>query len=234
MIDLRFLTASPLFGVGLTAGTLMFYTFLFRKARTPLLNPLLFTIASIIGFLMAAGIPYENYAKGGEVLSFFLGPTIVALAIPLYKQFDRLKANVVPLFTAIFAGVFFAMSSIILLGKLIGISRDLVVTIMPIGTTSAISMNLSELQGGNPALTMFYVSMAGISGYMANVKVLDLLRVTSVPARGIAIGTVSHAMGVKRAFELGEEEGAFASLSLSITGIVTTVLMPVLTRLYSL
>lgn len=231
MADWRLLLDTPLFGVSLTIGMMVFYTRLFKHARSPLLNPLLFSIASIIGLLLAAGIPYESYEKGGAVLSFFLGPAIVSLAVPLYRQFDRLKANALPIFVGIIAGVVVSLSSAVLLARLFQLSRELTVSLMPLGTTSAISMNLAQMQGGDRALTMFFVNVAGISGYMMSVKVLDAVKVTNPAARGIALGNTSHAMGTKRGFELGEEEGAMASLALSITAVVTTVMMPLFIRL---
>jgi len=230
---LRFLD-TPLFGVSLTIGMLSLFTWLFKNAKSPLLNPLLFSIASIIGLLLALGIPYDTYAKGGAMLSFFIGPAIVALAVPLYKQVDRLKANALPILLGITVGVAVSLSLGVLLSRLLGFSRELMVSLMPLGSTSAISLDLSRMQGGDPALTIFFVNIAGVSGYMMSVKLLHWAGVTGRAACGIALGTASHAMGVKRGLEMGEEEGAMASLALSITSVVTTLLMPLFIRVLGL
>ena len=42
-------------------------------------------------------------------------------------------------------------------------------------------------------------------------------------AKGIAIGTASHAVGTAKAMEMGETEGAMSSLSIAVSGLMTVI-----------
>ena len=42
-------------------------------------------------------------------------------------------------------------------------------------------------------------------------------------AKGIAIGTASHAIGTSKAMELGDIEGAMSSLSIVVSGLITVI-----------
>lgn len=230
-MNLLDLTASPLFGFTLTIGVMVFYTLLMGRSKSMWLNPFLFAMFTIIAILLLAKIPYENYEKGASMLAFFMGPAIVALAVPLYKQFDRLKANALPVLLGILAGVTVSIASGIALSALLGLSREMLVSMAPKGATSAISMNLAAMLGGDPAMTVTFVNIAGMVGYLFGAKVFGLFRIDNPMARGIGLGTASHAMGTKRALEMGEEAGAMSSLSIGLAGILTSFLMPLLTRL---
>lgn len=233
-MKLELITTSPLFGFTLTIAIMLFYQYIFRRAKSSLLNPMLFSMVSIIAFLMLTGIPYEHYRAGASILSFFLGPTIVALAVPLYKQFDKLKANAVPILAGISIGVIVSISSGILLSQLFGLSREVIVSMAPKGATSAISMNLSQLQGGDASMTVTFVNIAGIFGYMVAIKAYQLLKITSPVAKGIGLGTSAHALGTRRALEMGEEEGAMSSLAIGVAGVLTTIFMPLLVSLFGI
>ncbi len=234
MTDINVFFSNPLFGVTLTVGTMVFFHLLFKKAKSPLLNPMIFSIAAIIAFLRLTGIPYESYENGTKILTFFLGPAIVSLAVPLYRQIDQLKANALPILFGIALGVAVSIISGIGLSLLFGLNREVAVSMAPKGTTSAISMSLSSVFGGNPSMTVAFVNVAGIFGYSIGEKTLDLLRISNPVARGVSLGTASHIMGTRRAFEMGEKEGAMGSLSIGVAGVLTSLLMPLIIRLFGL
>lgn len=226
--------ASPVFGFTLTVAVMIGYQVLFSKWKSPLLSPFIFSIATIIALLLALGIPYESYRQGASVLSYFMGPAIVALAVPLYRQFDKLKAHALPILFGIACGVFVSITSGVFLSHLFGLNQETIISIAPQGTSSAIAMSLSQALGGDPAMTVAFVNVAGNFGYLAGVFILKFLGIQHPIARGVALGTASHAMGTTRALALGEEEGAMASLSIGLAGVFTSVLMPLLLGLFGL
>lgn len=57
-------------------------------------------------------------------------------------------------------------------------------------------------------------------------KLCSLFRITDPMARGVAIGTSSHAIGTAKALEMGQVEGAISSLSIAVAGILTAILCP--------
>ena len=230
-MDWSLITASPLFGVLLTVGTLLAYTLLFARFKTPLLNPFLFAMFTIIGLLLLFKIPYEHYEKGASILSFFMGPSIVALAIPLYRQLDKLKRHALPILAGVLVGVVVSMASGILLARLFALGRELAVSFAPKGVTSAIAYSLSQDFGGLGTISVTLVIIAGLSGYMMGARAMALIGIKNPVARGIGLGTSAHAMGTKKALEMGEEEGAMASLAIGLAGVLTSLLMPLFTSL---
>lgn len=225
---------NPLFGLVLTIGTLILFLRLFRGKRNPLLNPMVFSIAAIILFLELTGIPYETYAKGGDIISFFLGPVTVALAIPLYKQYNKLKADAAPIFVGITVGSAVAIISTIGLGLLMNLNFNMLMSLAPKATTSAIAMDISSSLGGDPALTVTFVVLAGSTGFMFGESIFNLLGIKHRTSKGLALGTASHAFGTNRALLMGEVEGAMSSLAIGVAGIITTLILPLLLNLFGL
>ena len=50
---------------------------------------------------------------------------------------------------------------------------------------------------------------------------MKIFRIKEPVAKGLAIGTASHAIGTTKALEIGEIEGAMSSLSIAVAGILT-------------
>ncbi len=225
---------TPIFGVTITLIVFLFYKKIFAKAKNPLLNPLIFSIATIILFLYLTGIDYEYYNKGGSIITFFLGPLTVSLAVPLYKQIDKLKENAIPILISILMGSIVGVLSVIGIGKLFGFNKELLMSLTPKATTTAIAIDLSNSLGGKPAMTVAFVVVAGTTGYMIGEPILNLLGIKSSTAKGIAFGTASHAFGTNKALSIGEEEGAMSSLAIGIAGIITAIIAPIIVKILNL
>ena len=54
-------------------------------------------------------------------------------------------------------------------------------------------------------------------------SVCKLFKIEEPIAKGIAIGTASHAIGTSKAMELGDIEGAMSSLSIVVSGLITVI-----------
>jgi len=217
---------TPIFGVGISILAFTISSYIARRTKVMLLNPLLVAMIIIVGILLAFDIDYETYNLGGQMITFFLGPATVVLAVPLYKQRALLKGNLIPILVGIIVGSAAGILFVVFAGKLLGLDRLLVASLVPRSTTTPIAMEISTLLDGNPALTAIFVSVMGISGYMFGEKLLKLFKVDHPVAKGIAIGTTSHAVGTAKAMELGEVEGAMSSLAISVAGIVTVLMVP--------
>ncbi len=233
-MDWSLITNSPLFGFLITIFTLMVYQKLFQNAKSPLLSPFLFSMITLIILFTVAKIPYTHYEKGASILSFFMGPAIVALAIPMYKQFDKLKANALPILLGVTAGVLVSLLSGILLSLLMGLTRELAISMAPKGATSAISLSLSKTLGGDPALTVTFVNISGIFIYVFGVQLLRLFGIKEALPLGIGLGTAAHAIGTKRSMEFSPEAGAYASLGIGLAGVMTSLLMPLVLKICGL
>ena len=161
-------------------------------------------------------------------------PATVALAVPLYLQFDRLKKLALPLAGALLAGSVTAIVSAVGIAWLLGAADATLLSVAPKSVTAPIAMGIAEKIGGIPSLTAVLVIMTGVSGAMMAKYVLDALRITDHGVRGFAVGVAAHGIGTARAFQVSEQAGAFAGLGMGLNGLVTAILMPLLLTLWRL
>jgi len=199
-----------------------------RTGGHPLAQPVLVAIVVIGVAITLLDVDYSDYRSGTELIAFWLGPATVALAVPLHRNAHRLKGFVVPMLVAIPLGA--AVSILLAYGtvQLLGGGEELALTMAPKATTTPVSIALSEENGGLPPLTAVLTIVAGILGAVAGPAVLTLLRVREPRARGLAMGAVSHGIGTSRSLHDDETEGAFAGLSMGLTALATSVLLPLI------
>lgn len=222
---------TPIFGLLLSILAFEVGLFINKKTKLPILNPLIIGIGLIIGFLLAFDIDYEVYNKGGSVISFFLGPATVSLAIPLYKQIEKLKENGVPVIVGILAGCIVAVGIVIYLGKIFGLDEVLILSLAPKSATAAISSEISKQIGGLPSLTVAVTVLTGITGNVLGPYICKLFKIKDEVAVGIGMGTASHAIGTAKAMELGEVQGDMSSLAISVTALLTVFIAPLLVKI---
>ena len=96
-------------------------------------------------------------------------------------------------------------------------------TFLPKSITTAIGMGVAEELGGYTAITAAVIIVTGILGNMTAEFVCKICKITEPVAKGVAIGTASHAVGTAKAMEMGETEGAVSSLSIVVAGLLTVV-----------
>lgn len=195
--------------------------FLRRKTGLALFNPLLIAILMTMAVLVLFHIDYETYEEGGRVLSYFLTPATVALAVPLYRQAGVLRKHGVAIGIGVLSGVLTSLFSTLLLAVLFGLSHTEYVTLLPKSITTAIGMGVSAELGGTVTITVAVIIVTGIVGNMTGSWICRLFRIREPLAKGLAFGTAAHAVGTARALELGELEGAMSGLSIVLAGVFT-------------
>lgn len=207
---------------------------LYNRYKSPLLNPLLWSIGSIIALIMFKTFNYENYKANTQAISFFLGPATVILALPMYRQRRLLKEALLPILGGIFVSVVCSALSLTLIGFLLGIDQTLYLSLLPKSITTPIGISASELIGGIPALTVVSIILTGILGAMIAPSLLQLIGVKSAIAKGIGIGASTHVVGTSKAIEMGEIEGAMSSLSIALAGVLTYAFLPLFLKLLTI
>ena len=223
---IEFLRSSAVWGVVLTVCSYALGTFLNRKTKAAWCNPLLLGSIFVIVFLSLSGIPYGDYKQNTSVMNYLLLPATVSLAVPLYEQWELLQKNVAAILAGISAGVITSIGCILLIALVFHLTPEIAVSLLPKSVTTAIGVDVSTELGGIPALTTVVIVLTGITGNLIAVGLCRLLRITDPIARGIAIGTSSHAIGTSKALEMGAVEGAMGRLSIAVAGILTAVLCP--------
>lgn len=206
--------------------------FIKKKWGLAVFNPLLIAIALVIAFLLLFHVDYETYDAGAKYLSYFLTPATVCLAAPLYEQMELLKKNAAAIMAGILSGALTSMGCVLVLCALFGLSHTEYVTLLPKSITTAIGMGVSEELGGIVTVTVAVIVITGVIGNMAAEAACRIFRITDPVAKGIAIGSASHAVGTAKAIEMGEVEGAMSGLSIAVSGIVTVLLAPLFAGFY--
>jgi predicted murein hydrolase (TIGR00659 family) len=227
-----FLQTSVFFGVLISIATYELANLLKKKWNVAIFNPLLISIVLIILFLKGFSIDYEVYNEGAKYLSYFLTPATVALAVPLYEQIEPLKKNWKAILAGIFSGALTSAVCVLVLSVLFGLDHRQYITLLPKSITTAIGMGLSEELGGIVTITVAVIVVTGIIGNMFAESICKLFRITDPVAKGIGIGSASHAMGTAKAMEIGEVEGAMSSLSIAVSGLITVVVALVFAQVY--
>ena len=221
------LLANPIFGLLLTLACYGIGTLIHRKIGWSFLQPIVIGTVMIIAVLNFTGISYEEYVAQNQILNYMLPLTAIVLAVPLYRNFHIMKKHALPLLAGIISGTVVTMGSIVVLGKLFHADGILIASMLPKSATNPIAIEVSGLIGGIPSLTVSLVVIAGIFGATFGPELLTLFGVKNEVARGIAIGSMSHAVGTSRAFKESEVEGAMSSLAMAIAGTLTALLAPV-------
>ncbi|MBJ7221247.1 MULTISPECIES: CidB/LrgB family autolysis modulator [unclassified Brenneria] len=194
--------------------------------KISLLNPLLISMAIIIPLLLLLNIPYDHYFKGSEVLNDLLQPAVVALAFPLYEQLHQIRARWKSIISVCFIGSLAAIISGTAVALWMGASSEIAASVLPKSVTTPIAMAVASSIGGIPAISAVCVIFVGILGAVLGHSLFDRIGIKTKAARGLSMGTASHALGTARCAEVDFQEGAFSSLALVICGIITSLVAP--------
>lgn len=216
-----FLEQSVFFGVFVSLAAYAVGVFIKNKTKFSLFNPLLISIIITSAVVIFAGIDYDVYYEGAKYISYLLTPATVALAIPLYEQVTVLKKNFKAIIAGIVSGVITGLCSILAMALIFGFTHEQYVTFLPKSITTAIGMGVSEELGGYVSITVAVIIITGVLGSVTAEGFLKLFKITDPCAKGIAIGTASHAVGTSKAMEIGKTEGAMSGLSIVVSGLLT-------------
>lgn len=211
------------------AGTVLAYALirsLYLRYKHPLINVVAGSAAIVIAVLLICGIPYETYEPARQVMTLLIGPATVSLALPLYRYRHLLLRNALPILASVGTGAFAAMLSAGILARWGGLPEDVVISILPKGVSIPFAVEVASMYGGIPSLTAAFVVATGTLGSLFGLWGLDVLRIRDPFARGLTMGTISHAQGTAVALQEGEEQGAMGGLAMILAGILTAALAP--------
>ncbi len=219
----EFLTTSAYFGVSVSLLAYYGGVVLQRKTKLAFFNPLLLSIVMTVLVLVVGKIPYPTYNEGAKYLSYLLTPATVCLAVPLYEKLKLLRDNWKAILLGILSGVLTSLLCVLVMAFAFGFTHEEYVTFLPKSITTAIGMGVAEELGGYGTLAASVIIVTGVIGNMIAPAFLKLARITDPVAKGIGIGSASHAVGTAKAMELGETEGAMSSLSIVVSGLLTVI-----------
>ena len=217
----EFAASSVFFGVFVTLAAYFVGLKVKKKTGLAIMNPLLIAIVLVMLLLRGLDIDYAAYNQSARLVSSLLTPATVCLAVPLYEQLQLLKRHKAAILTGVISGVLTSLVCVLVLAMLFRLDHAAYVTLLTKSITTAIGMGVSEQLGGHVSITVAVIIITGVIGNMIAESVCRAFHITEPIARGIAIGTASHAIGTTRAMEMGEVEGAMSSLSIVVAGVLT-------------
>ncbi len=222
------LLLSPMFGILLSLLAFEFALMIQKRTKLLILNPLMISIIMVIVFLTITNIDVSYYQIGGDIINMFLGPATVVLAVPLYRQLKNLKLYLMPILLGIFIGSLVGLISTLACSMIFGFDIQMIASLLPKSITTPIGVELSRQLGGIPSITIFNILVTGIVGAVGADITCKMFKITEPVAKGIAIGTASHALGTTKALQLGQVEGAMSSLAIGVAGVMTVIIAPIL------
>ena len=219
----NFLSNSTFFGAFISLFSYGIGSFIRKKTKLNFLNPLLISIIITIAIVSIFDVQYNDYNKSAKYISYLLTPATISLAIPLYEKTELLKKHYKAVLSGIFSGVLTSLLCILGFAAVFNFTHNIYITFLPKSITTAIGMGISEELGGYVSLTVSVIIITGILGNVFGETILKIFKINHPIARGIALGTASHAIGTSKAMELGEVEGAMSGLSIVVAGILTVI-----------
>ncbi|WP_439134662.1 LrgB family protein [Pseudomaricurvus sp.] len=223
----------PLFGLLLTLvvfqGALWFYNLCGRRA---FVHPVAVSSVVIAAFLKFGGIPYREYVQANDLIYFLLGPTTVALAIPLYREFHHIRKLAFPVLLTVLLGGVFAAVSAVGIAWMMGANEQVLLSLAPKSVTTPIAIGIANNIGALTTLTTGVVVFTGVIGVLLSPVVFYLLQLHDPRAQGIVLGLNAHGVGTARGFELNATTGAFATLAMGLNGAFTALTLPYIVPLF--
>lgn len=116
--------------------------------------------------------------------------------------------------------------SVVYIAKAMGASREVILSLASKSVTTPIAMEVTKSIGGIPPLTAAVVVCVGLMCAVCGYRTMGFAHVKSPVAQGLSMGTAAHAVGTATAMEKSPVHGAYASLGLTLNGILTSLLTP--------
>lgn len=204
---------------------------LYKKFSRPFTLPILVSTLLIMFGLIILNISYESYHIGAQWIEKLLGPAVVALAFPLYLHRKILLKKALTILVSVSIGSVVGVVSGLLMGKLFGFDKLIIASILTKSVTTPVAIDITKSIGGEPVLSAVMVMVAGISGAVIGPSLFKWVGVNNYLAKGLGMGSASHAIGTSRAMQNGLEEGAISTIAMVLSAILLSVITPILALL---
>ncbi len=221
---MREILSSQAFGIMLTLVFYLFGGWLYKKTRFPLFSPLLVATLLLMGYILIADIDMAVFLTDLSGIHLFLGPLIVSLAVPIMKQIDLIKKNILPILVGSFVGAVTSIIAVIVLGRWFNLDQAIIYSVIPKASTTPIAIEVSEKIGGIRSITVAVVVMTAVIGAVIIPIILKILKIKDPRIIGMGLGSTSQAVGTAKALEIDATAGAISGVALVFTGIATALI----------
>jgi putative effector of murein hydrolase len=191
---------------------------------SPLTNPMVIANILILLVIVLSPLTLEQYMAGGRIITMFIVPVTVLLALRIYRQRALLRANAIPILAGCITGSAASLFSVFLLCRLFDIDKAITISLLPKSVTTAIALELAQKNGGIPGIAASAVIITGVFSAAFSPFFIKLFKLKDPVAAGLACGASGHAIGTAAALELGEIQGAMGGIAISLMGIITSLI----------
>jgi predicted murein hydrolase (TIGR00659 family) len=219
------------FTILLTVGAYLLCRALYLRHPHPLLNVVLLGAGLVIATLLALKLPYQAYVPGRQLMTALLGPATVGLAVPLYRHRSLMRRYAPAIVAGVGIGALASMLVAVFIALAFGLPREIVLSLLPKSVTIPFAVEIARIQGGSPGLASAFVVATGTLGSVFGTPLLNWAGIRNPVARGLAMGTGAHGQGTAMAFQEGEREGSMAGLAMTLSGLATAAIAPLVVRL---
>jgi predicted murein hydrolase (TIGR00659 family) len=210
----------------ITIGTYQLAAKLQQKWQSIWLNPMLITISLLVPLLLFVDVNYKEYSKATQLLNLMLEPAIVALGFPLYQQFRQIRFHWREITSILALGIVIVISLSFILAILLIKAPEIAVALSLKSVTTPIGITLTEQLSGDSSITAFAIMIAGLFGALLGPAWLRFIGVKSAKAQGLAVGSASHVIGTAVLIRISAEHGAYSSVALILSALLTALISP--------
>jgi predicted murein hydrolase (TIGR00659 family) len=214
------------FAVVLTVGIYALSRSAFLTYGYALLSPVFLSTLVIITVLSLCRIPFARYKPAEEIMTILLGPAVVALALPLYRQRHTILKMLPAVLAGVIGGSLVSLGAVVALARAAGLEKMIVVSLAPKSVTAPVAVEISRIVGGNEALTAAFVIATGVLGSMLGPWFLSQMHIHDPVARGLAVGTTAHGQGTAMMLQEGETQGALSGVAMALAAIFVSIVAP--------
>lgn len=216
----------PIFGVTITLLAYYFSGKIKARFNYIIFNRVIVSVVIIVAILVLLNIDFKDYNKGANYISFFLGPSVVALGVFFYEKFEEMRQHLKVFMFAVLSGAIVGMLSVVFILLLFMAPEVIVRSLISKSVTTPIAIEITKIVEGIPEITAGIVMITGVLGNAVGVYFLNLVGIRDEKAVGTALGTSAHGIGTARAFEVSHISGAYSGLAMCINGVITAMLAP--------
>jgi predicted murein hydrolase (TIGR00659 family) len=231
MLNIHKIIESPILWLCLTISIYKLSEHFKKYRLLSKIPPTCIAAIAIILLINICSVDYKSYNSGGIFISYILGPATIALSLPLIKNIEILRQNWKIIVIGVVMATITGIMSVFLIATLLKATHPIILSLVAKSVTTPIAVEISKSIGGIPELTACIVILTGLTGALFGHKILKAVNVHHDISIGLAIGASSHVIGTSSCIEKSEIQAAISSISLILTGILTAIIAPIITRI---
>jgi len=170
---------------------------------------------------------YDTWPGGGAMLTFLLGPTVVALGVLLFERRSLLRGELLPVVVTCTLSALLSMTLTACFARALSLPRILGVSALLRCISSPFAGDLVGLISADATLAIAMIVVTGFIGIVLAPPIFRLLRLKNPRARGLAMGASAHGLGTVAMATSDPDAFPYSALALVLVGTASSVFVQV-------